>query len=207
VILKVMGFFVLKSFCMFTFMNTTKLHIKNMVCARCIRVVEEELLKAGINVHNVRLGEAEAVLKSEGELEIIRKILKENGFDLADSRRAQIIEKIKNIVVAQIHHNDNVEKINFSELLANELALDYHYISTLFSQQEGMTIEKYIILQRIERVKELLKYDELSLSEIAFKTGYSSVAHLSNQFKKVTGLSATEYKKLRENDRTALDEI
>jgi AraC-like DNA-binding protein len=178
-----------------------------MVCARCIRVVEEELLKAGIDVHNVKLGEADIVLKNDGELETVRNVLKEAGFDLADSRRAQIIEKIKNIIVTQIHHNDNVEKINFSELLSNELALDYHYISTLFSQQEGMTIEKYIILQRIERVKELLKYDELSLSEIAFKTGYSSVAHLSNQFKKVTGLSATEYKKLRDADRKALDEI
>ncbi len=178
-----------------------------MVCARCIRVVREELLKVEVDVHTVKLGEANILLKNEQELEIIRKVLKESGFDLADSRRAQIIEKIKNIIITQIHHNDNVEKINFSELLSNELALDYHYISTLFSQQESMTIEKYIILQRIERVKELLKYDELSLSEIAFKTGYSSVAHLSNQFKKVTGLSATEYKKLRENDRTALDEI
>ncbi len=183
------------------------LAVKNMVCPRCIRVVREELLKAGVEVFDVRLGEIEIAPPQESELESLGKILKENGFELIHDRRTQISEKIKNIIITQIHYTDEHVKTNLSKILEDELHLEYHYLSTVFSQQQGMTIEKYFILQKIELVKELLEYNQLSISEIAFKSGYSSVAHLSNQFKKITGLSATQYRKLSVNGRKTLDEI
>ncbi len=183
------------------------LAVKNMVCPRCIRVVREELLKAGVEVFDVRLGEIEIAPPQESELESLGTILKENGFELIHDRRTQISEKIKNIIITQIHYTDEHVKTNLSKILEDELHLEYHYLSTVFSQQQGMTIEKYFILQKIELVKELLEYNQLSISEIAFKSGYSSVAHLSNQFKKITGLSATQYRKLSVNGRKTLDEI
>lgn len=190
--------------------NAITLHIKNMVCNRCVRVVKEELQKLGVDVLSVTLGEAVVAEKSGGpDREVIRKKLLENGFDLVDDKRAKTIEKIKNVIIALVHHNEDEEEMtgNYSDYIANAVNADYHYLSNLFSSIEGITIEKYIIQQKIERVKELLKYDELTLSEIAYKMGYSSVAHLSNQFKKVTGLSASEYKRLKDQERKPLDEI
>jgi AraC-like DNA-binding protein len=138
----------------------------------------------------------------------LKEILEENGFELIDDKKARAIEKVKNAVVEYIHQGeDQPIHVNFSELIEERVGLDYNYLSSLFSSLESMTIERYIILQRIERVKELLVYNELTLSEIAWKNGYSSVQHLSNQFKKVTGLTPSYFKKLKENKRRALDEV
>ncbi len=190
--------------------GTVTLHIKNMVCDRCVRVVKEELEKLGLDVHNVVLGEAVvASRKVEPDRAHIRQVLRENGFDLLDSRNAQLVERIKTAIVKLVHYNhDEVTlKLKQSEYIARELGMDYPYLSSLFSSIEGITIEKYIILQKIERVKELLKYEELTLSEIADKLSYSSVQHLSNQFKQVTGFTPREFKNLTGDVRTSLDHV
>jgi AraC-like DNA-binding protein len=180
-----------------------------MVCNRCVRVVQEELENIGLNIKNIKLGEVE-LHEEEKRLnhDKIAQILKDNGFELLDDRKALLIEKIKNTVIELIHQQDEVDiNVNFSNLIQEKLKVDYHYLSTLFSATEGITIEKYIILQRIERVKEFLIYNELSLSQIADQTGYSSVAHVSAQFKKVTGLTPSTFKKLKGNNRKPLDKI
>ena len=186
--------------------DTHTLNIKNMVCGRCIRVVKEELEKLGLDVRSVRLGEA--VVSGDFDNDRIKETLRNSGFDLIEDRKIKIIEKIKNIIINLIRNNSSKDlDINFSESISKEVGLDYHYLSTIFSAQEGITIEKYIIYQKIEYVKELLKYEELTLNEIAYQLGYSSVQHLSNQFKKVTGMSASQYKQLKNPQRTPLDQI
>ncbi len=190
--------------------KTVSLHIKNMVCDRCIRVVREELEALGLRTKEVKLGEAVVVQDTKPvSMDLIRSVLERNGFGLLDSRRARIVAKIKaavlNLVRSEPHETGT--KIKDSEFIANEVGLDYSYLSTLFSTMEHVTIEKYIILQKIERVKELIKYDELSLKEIAYTMGYSSLAHLSNQFKKVTGMSPTQFKKLKDPPRFPLDSL
>nr|WP_299034449.1 AraC family transcriptional regulator [uncultured Tenacibaculum sp.] len=184
------------------------LFIKNMVCNRCILVIQNELDKLGIGVKNIKLGEVilEKELTSD-EKESLNKILLDLGFEIIDDKKSRIIEKIKNLIINLVHHQDSETKINLSELLSNELHHDYNYLSNLFSEVEGTTIEKYFIAQKIEKVKELLVYDELSLSEIAFRLHYSSVAYLSNQFKKVTGLTPSHFKKIRKDRRKPLDEV
>lgn len=185
-----------------------KLYIKNMVCNRCIHVVKEVLQKSGVQQINIRLGEVE--LKEEPTAEQIKDIhdgLKSHGFELLDDQRKKVIEKIKNTIVARIQEMDDENTDNFSDILSRELHKDYSSISKLFSEVEGITIEKFIINQKIEKVKELLIYDEWSLSEIAFKLGYSSVAHLSAQFKKVTGFNPSAFKKLQDHHRKPLDKI
>ncbi|WP_299006595.1 AraC family transcriptional regulator [uncultured Tenacibaculum sp.] len=184
------------------------LFIKNMVCNRCILVIQNELDKLGIGVKNIKLGEVilEKELTSD-EKEHLDKILLDLGFEIIDDKKSRIIEKIKNLIINLVHHQDSDTKINLSELLSNELHHDYNYLSNLFSEVEGTTIEKYFIAQKIEKVKELLVYDELSLSEIAFRLHYSSVAYLSNQFKKVTGLTPSHFKKIRKDRRKPLDEV
>ena len=129
------------------------------------------------------------------------------GFDIIDDKKIRLIEQIKTIIIDLVHHQDNVTKTNLSDVLSSKLFHDYNYLSNLFSEVEGTTIEKYFIAQKIEKVKELLVYDELSLSEIAFRLNYSSVAYLSNQFKKVTGLSPSHFKNIREDRRKPLDEV
>ncbi|MBL7994553.1 helix-turn-helix transcriptional regulator [bacterium] len=184
------------------------LTIRNMVCDRCIRVVREELGKLGLDVRSVVLGEAViAPGQHQLDLERIRSVLRSAGFDIVDDRKAKIVEKIKTAVIRLIHHNEKTKQIeiNFSEYLAEEVNADYHHISSLFSSIEGITIEKYVILQKIERVKELLKYGELTLSEIAYQMEYSSVAHLSSQFKKVTGMTPTAFKKMTLPGRKSID--
>lgn len=186
------------------------LYIKNMVCNRCIKVVKEELEKLGIEVKNIMLGEVEIGSQPDKEkLVQIQDVLEKNGFELIHDRRVNIIEKIKSMVIKTIYNNEDFMSSgkNFSGLIEKEIGLEYHYLSSLFSSLESITIEQYIILQKIERAKELLKYGELTLSEIAYKLGYSSVQHLSNQFKKVTGLSASEFKNLTNNMRKPLDKI
>ena len=190
-------------------MANMTLHIKNMVCNRCIKVVQEELENLGIIVKNVKLGEVELADKQNSlDLKKVAQVLKDNGFELLDNRKSQLIEKVKNVVIELIHQQDEVEiNVNYSYLIHDKVGVDYHYLSNLFSSTEGITLEKYIILQRIERVKELLIYNELNLSQIADKMGYSSVAHLSAQFKKVTGLTPSAFKKLTGEHRKPLDKI
>lgn len=185
-----------------------KLYIKNMVCNRCKMVVKSELEKIGLNVLSVELGE----VNLDEELTDIKRteadrLLKNFGFAIIDDKKSQIIDKIKTLIIELIHEYDNELKINLSDYLCSYLAYDYNYLSNLFSAVEGTTIEKYYISQKIEKVKELLVYDELTLSEIAWKLNYSSVSHLSKQFKKATGLTPGYFKNLKSNQRKSLDEI
>lgn len=186
-----------------------KLFIKNMVCNRCIMAVRNELKKINVRPLRVELGEVEI----ENELtakqhEQFNKGLESLGFELIDDKKSRIIQKIKNVIIEVIqNHNADTPKINYSQHIASKLNKDYTYLSNLFSEVEGTTIEKFIIAQKIEKVKELLVYDELSLSEIAYTMGYSSVGHLSNQFKKVTGLTPSYFKSIGNKKRRALDEI
>ena len=189
--------------------ETQKLFIKNMVCHRCVMAVETELSKLNLKPVNVVLGEAVV----EGDLspetrDILSDNLQKIGFELIDDRKSQLIERIKTEIIYLIHYDKETEgPVNLSDHLSKRLGHDYSYLSNLFSSVVGTTIEKYSILQRIERVKELLVYDELSLSEIAWQTGYSSVQHLSNQFKKVIGMSPSVYKKMHINNRKSLDQV
>lgn len=186
----------------------TTLYIKNMVCNRCIMVIENELEKVNLNAKEIKLGEV--LLDSnptQKQLSDFEQHIQQLGFELIDDKRKRLVEQIKNIIIQQVHHQNGVLKSNLSDVLSTHLRLDYSYLSTLFSEVEGTTIEKYYIAQKIERVKELLVYDELTLSEIADLLNYSSVAYLSNQFKKVTSLSPTQFKQASTNKRKPLDEI
>jgi len=186
----------------------TTLFIKNMVCNRCIMAVKSELDKLGIEPTDLKLGEVtlEKELTTQ-EKEKLSRVLVSLGFEMISDKKSRIIEQIKNIIIALVHHQNNEIKTNISDVLSSNLHHDYNYLSNLFSEAEGTTIEKYFIAQKIEKVKELLVYDELSLSEIAFRFNYSSVAYLSNQFKKVTGLSPSHFKNIREDRRKPLDEV
>ena len=190
-------------------MENTTLYIKNMVCNRCIRVVREELEQLGFTIEAIELGEViiRGILSGEG-LMAIEKALLSNGFELINDRQRQIIEQVKKIIIEHVHHgNAKPQHINFSEYLEQQVGVNYSSISKLFSSFEGITIEKYLILQKIERVKELLAYGEQNLSEIAYELEYSSVAHLSGQFKKVTGLTPTAFKNMAGNRRKPLDQV
>lgn len=186
-----------------------KISIKNMVCNRCILVVKQELEKMNLTPIHVQLGEVELKEElSDSQINHLRDQLADKGFELLDDRKTMIVEKVKNIIVEVIHGGDEIDiKTNFSNLIQKKLYIDYNYISFLFSNTEGITIEQYIILQRIERAKELLVYNELTLSEISYKLGYSSVQHLSTQFKKVTGLTPSHFKAIKENKRKPLDQV
>ena len=187
-------------------MNT--IFIKNMVCDRCIMVVQNELEKLGLDDKNIKLGEV--ILSKEItslEKENLSKTLEPLGFEVIDDKKGRIIEKIKNIIIDLVHHQDSDVKTNLSDVLSDKLHHDYNYLSNLFSEVEGTTIEKYFIAQKVEKVKELLVYDELSLSEIANRLNYSSVAYLSNQFKKVTGLTPSHFKQIKEDKRKPLDKV
>ena len=186
------------------------LHIKNMVCNRCIKVVREELEKLDYTVEKIELGEVVIMSdKKKFQLDKIKKSFEENGFELIGSRKANIIERVKILIIKLIHHNstETQSNLNLHDEIIKEAGLSYQYVSSLFSSMEGITIEKFIIHQKIEKVKELIVYDELTLSEIAYRLEYSSVQHLSNQFKKVTGLSPSYFKKLKSKKRKPLDTI
>ncbi|HEX8334085.1 MAG TPA: AraC family transcriptional regulator [Segetibacter sp.] len=184
------------------------LYIKNMVCNRCILVVQQELDKLQIDSRNITLGEVETTAELPKEkVEQLAQKLSALGFELLDNGKQQLIEKIKNIVIKQVHHTQEENNRNYSQILSKALHKDYSYLSSLFSEVEGITIEKYLINQKIEKVKELIIYDELSLSEIAYQLGYSSVAHLSTQFKKVTGLTPSHFRQVGQNKRKPLDKI
>lgn len=184
------------------------LYIKNMVCNRCKMVVKSTLEKLGLHPVRVDLGEVEL---QEREIASVRDQLVQElqalGFMLLDDKKTRTIEKIKNLITDLVQHQDNNLNLTLSEYLKEALHQDYNALSNLFSEVEGITIEKYYILQKIEKVKELLVYDELSLSEIASQLNYSSVAYLSNQFKKVTGLSPSHFRKIGPKKRKPLDEL
>ena len=179
-----------------------------MVCIRCKMIVKEELSKLGLHFVSVDLGEAEIMEnmnnQQHGELKIA---LHKWGLELMDDKKSVLIEKIKNVVIESIHYEEEQLKNNFSVYLSEKLNYDYTYLSNLFSEVEGTTIEHFIIAHKIERVKELLVYDELNLTEIAWKLHYSSVAHLSNQFKKVTGLTPSHFKLLGQKRRNTLENL
>lgn len=179
-----------------------------MVCPRCISAVRNELEQMKLTINAVELGEAEIANDlTPQELQHLDEALKKLGFELIGDRKSRMIEQIKNEIVYLVHHSDEILKTNLSTWLAEKLHYDYTYLSNLFSEVEGTTIEKYFISQRIEKVKELLVYDELSLAEIADALGYSSAAYLSSQFKKVTGLTPTFYKSIKETKRRNIDEL
>ncbi|MCB0512302.1 MAG: helix-turn-helix transcriptional regulator [Bacteroidetes bacterium] len=186
----------------------TSFFIKNMVCNRCITAVRNEFEQLGYTIIKIQLGEVEiAETVTDSQNALIEKALTKLGFELIDDKKNRIIEQIKTIIIQLVHHQDGALKLNLSDLLSKELHHDYNYLSNLFSEVESITIEKYFIAQKIERVKELLVYDELSLSEIANKLNYSSVAYLSNQFKKVTGLTPSHFKQVKSNKRKPLDKV
>ncbi len=179
-----------------------------MVSNRCKMAVKEELKKLGLHFTPVELGEVEIMENISMEQRDQLKIaLHNSGLELMDDKRAVLIEKIKNVIVEMVHHSDEMIKINFSDFLSEKLNHDYTYMANLFSEVQGTTIEQFIISHKIERIKELMIYGELNITEIAWKMNYSSVAHLSNQFKKVTGLSPSHFKQLKDKRRNPIEEI
>ena len=188
---------------------TTTLFVKNMVCDRCIRVVREELTAMKLDVRSVSLGEVVVAGTSKYlPIDRIKAVLEHNGFELIEDRKAKIIEHLKLTILKLVREqSEGSRKLKHSEFISKELGLEYHYLSALFSSVENITIEQYVILQRIELAKELLKYGELTLSEIAYKLGYSSVQHLSNQFKTVTGFTPTAFRAQTGQVRKPLDKV
>jgi len=185
-----------------------KIYIKNMVCIRCQMVVKAELEKLGLHFVDVKIGEANVIENLLPEqLEQLDKALRKSGLQLMDDKRSILVEKIKSAIIELVHYTDEQIKVNLSDFLSDKLNLDYTYLSNLFSEVKGTTIEKFYLAHKIEKVKELIVYDELNLTEIAYKMHYSSVAHLSNQFKKITGLTPSHFKKLRYKRRGSIEDV
>jgi AraC family transcriptional regulator len=187
-----------------------KLSIKNMVCNRCVIVVRRALDDLGFSFKHVALGEVDfgENIISNDQIKRLETALGPLGFELINDKKSKLIEDIKKRVIELVLHQDGVHHIKLSDYLSKNFAYEYNYLSNLFSSVEGITLERYFILQKIEKVKELIVYDELSLTEISFQTGYSSLAHLSKQFKSVTGLSPSHFKGLRNpNLRNSIDNL
>ena len=184
------------------------LNIKNMVSNRCKMIVKSELEKHGLHYITVELGEVEIMenvsLEQKNKL---NKDLKKSGFVILDDRKSILVERIKNIIIELVHYSDEQLKINFSDYLSERLNYDYTYLANLFSENQGNTIEQFLIAHRIERVKEFIIYNELNITEIAYKMHYSSVAHLSNQFKRMTGMTPSHYKNLRHKTRKSIEKL
>lgn len=179
-----------------------------MVSARCKMAVKEALKSLGLHFIVVDLGEVEVMeTLTADQREQLKSALLLSGLELMDDKRAVLIEKIKNAIIEKVHYSDQILKINFSDFLSERLKLDYTYLSNLFSEVQGTTIEQFIICHKVERIKELIIYGELNITEIAHTMNYSSVAHLSNQFKKVTGLSPSHFKQLKDKRRKPIEEI
>lgn len=179
-----------------------------MVCRRCIMAVTEILKKIGLTPIKVELGQATiAEPLSLTKREQLEQALEDYGFELIDDKRMRIIEQIKTAVIKYVHYNDSAEKIVFSDYLVDQCHHDYSFLSKLFSEVNGISIEKYVIAQKVERIKELLVYDEMTISEISYKLHYSSVAHLSAQFKNVTGMSPSQFKQMKNHKLESLDEV
>lgn len=185
-----------------------KIYIKYMVSLRCKMVVREELKKLGLKYMTLDLGMVEL---EEDITPYLRDQLKRNlhksGLELLDDRKSILIEKITSVIIEMIHYADELPQVNYSDYISSKLNLDYTYLSNIFSEVKGITIQQFIILHKIEKVKELLLYDELNITEISYKLNYSSVAHLSNQFKKVTGLSPSFFKKLKQKRKINLEDL
>ncbi len=174
------------------------LYIKYMVSLRCKMVVKEELKKLGLHFIVVDLGMVDVLENIKPEQhDQLKSNLRKSGLELLDDKKSILIERIKNVIIDMIHYSNEIPKVNYSDYISEKLGYDYTYLSNMFSEVKGITIQQYIIIHKIEKVKELLLYDELTLTEISYKLHYSSVAHLSNQFKKITGLSPSFYKKLK----------
>ncbi len=179
-----------------------------MVSSRCKIIVKEALSRLGLHFVIVDLGEVDVMENlSKVQLQALQEDLQQSGLEIMEDKRAILIEKIKQTIIHLIHHREEDIKINFSHYLSQKLSYDYTHLANIFSEASGTTIEQYMIAHKIERIKELLIYNELNITEIAWKMNYSSVAHLSNQFKKVTGLTPTHFKKLKERKRTAIEDI
>lgn len=179
-----------------------------MVSNRCKMAVKEELRKLGLHFVVVDLGEVDVMEELTNEqLAQLSAGLLSTGLELMDDKRAILIEKIQNVITEMIHNVDDMPKMNYSDYISEKLNYDYTYLSNIFSEVKGITIQQFIIVHKIERVKEYLIYDELNLTEISYKLHYSSVAHLSNQFKKVTGLSPSQYKQLKDKKRSPIEDI
>lgn len=179
-----------------------------MVSNRCKMAVKEELKKLGLHFIVVELGEVEIMEKiSPEQRELLKTGLLDSGLELMDDRRSVLIERIKNVIVDMVHHSDVEVRVKFSHYLSEKLNHDYTYLANLFSEVQGTTIEQFIIAHKIERIKELIIYDELNITEIAWKMNYSSVAHLSNQFKKMTGLTPSHFKQLKNKRRSPIEDI
>jgi len=185
-----------------------KLLIKNMVSLRCKLIVKSELEKMRLHFTVVELGEVEIMENLSGEQQKqLKTSLLSFGLELLEDKKSMLIERIKTIIIEMIHYTDDPPLLNFSAYLSEKLNYDYNYLSNLFSEVKGTTIEHFIIAHKIERAKELLIYNQLTLTEIAEKLHYSNVAHLSNQFKKVTGLTPTFFKKMKHKRLTALENL
>lgn len=179
-----------------------------MVSNRCKMAVKDELRNLGLHFIVVDLGEVEIMENITMQQRVTLKAnLLHSGLELMDDKRAMLIEKIKTVIIEMVHHSDEVIKVNFSNYLSEKMNHDYTYLSNLFSEVQGMTIEHFIISHKIERIKELIIYGEHNITEIAWKMGYSSVAHLSSQFKKVTGLSPSHFKQLKDKRRSPIEDI
>jgi AraC-like DNA-binding protein len=179
-----------------------------MVCIRCKMVVKDELAKLGLHYTFVELGEADILETITAEQhDLFRDALLKSGLELMDDKKSVLIQRIKNVIIELVHYSEEPLVVNFSVFLSEKLKYDYTYLANLFSEVQGTTIEKFIIAHKIERVKELLVYNELNLTEIAYQMHYSSVAHLSTQFKKVTGLTPSHFKQLKNKRRTMLENV
>ena len=179
-----------------------------MVSLRCKMLVKEELIRLGLHYDIVDLGMVEVLEELNNEQrETLKNNLLKSGLELLDDKKAIIIERIKNVIVEMIHYGDEMPKINYSTYIESKLHFDYTYLSNIFSEVKGITIQQFIIIHKIEKVKELLLYDELNLTEISYRLNYSSVAHLSTQFKKVTGLTPTYFKTLKEKRIATLENM
>jgi AraC-like DNA-binding protein len=185
-----------------------KLYIKYMVSLRCKMLVKEELQKLGLHVVFLDLGVVEILEEiSQEQHEQLKANLLKSGLELLDDKKSILIEKIKNLIIEMVHYTDELPKVKYSDYISEQLDYDYTYLSNIFSEVKGITIQQFIIIHKIERVKELLLYDELNLTEISYKLHYSSVAHLSNQFKKITGLSPSFYKQMKQKRRSNLENL
>ena len=184
------------------------LYIKNMVCIRCKMVVKDELVNLGLHYSLIELGEIEVIENITNEQrEFLKIALLKSGLELMDDKKSVLIQKIKNAIIELVHYSEEPLAVNLSGYLSDKLHYNYTYLANLFSEVQGITIEKFFIAHKIERVKELLVYNELKLTEIAYLMHYSSVAHLSNQFKKVTGLTPSHFKQLKDKRRSMLDNL
>lgn len=179
-----------------------------MVSTRCKMVVKDELKKLGLHFIVVDLGEVEIMENISNDVrDKLKSALHNSGLELMDDKKAVLIEKIKNVIIDMIHYSDEVPKMNYSDYISEKLQHDYTYLSNIFSEVKGITIQQFIIIHKIERAKELMLYDELNLTEISYKLHYSSVAHLSNQFKKITGLTPSHFKQLKDKRRSPIEDI